>query len=92
MLRRLAPENDERIWTVAEVASALGVPAITGTLHHHPNPGALGLREALDLSLPTWANRGARPKVYPRARTPKSRPARTPTPWISGPSMAGTRT
>ena len=71
MLRHLAPENDERIWTVAEVASALGVPAITGTLHHHPNPGALGLREALDLSLPTWANRGARPKVHLSSQVPQ---------------------
>ena len=42
VLRYLALENDERIWTTAEVAETartLGVPAIVDTLHHAMNPG-----------------------------------------------------
>jgi UV DNA damage endonuclease len=73
VLRYLALENDERTWTVAdvaEVATTLGVPAITDTLHHHLNPGGLALKEALDLSLPTWELRGARPKVHLSSQDP----------------------
>jgi len=65
--RYLALENDERVWTVAEVvrtANALGIPAITDAFHHDLNPGGLTLKEALDLSLPTWAPRGVRPKLH----------------------------
>jgi UV DNA damage endonuclease len=67
ILRYLALENDERVWTVAEVtrtANALGIPAITDAFHHDLNPGGLTLKEALDLSLPTWAPRGVRPKLH----------------------------
>jgi UV DNA damage repair endonuclease len=42
VLKHLALENDERIWTVAEIvrtASSLNIPARTDTLHHL-NPGA----------------------------------------------------
>ena len=73
VLRYLALENDERTWTVAdvaEVATALEVPAITDTLHHHLNPGGLTLEEALDLSLPTWEVRRARPKVHLSSQDP----------------------
>ena len=73
VLRHLALENDERTWTVAdvaEVASALEVPAITDPLHHHLNPGGLTLEEALDLSLPTWEVRRARPKVHLSSQDP----------------------
>jgi UV DNA damage endonuclease len=73
VLRYLALENDERIWTVAEVvavASSLGVPAITDTLHHDLNPGNLTLREALDLSLPSWEVREARPKIHLSSQDP----------------------
>lgn len=73
VLRYLALENDERIWTAAEIAAtatALGVPAITDTLHHDLNPGGLTLREALDLSLPTWDGRGARPKLHLSSQDP----------------------
>ena len=65
VLKYLALENDERVWTVAEIvatASALGIPAITDAFHHGINPGGLTLREALDLSLPTWD--GRRPKLH----------------------------
>ena len=67
ILRYLALENDERVWTVAEVtrtANALGIPAITDAFHHDLNPGGLTLKEALNLSLPTWAPRGVRPKLH----------------------------
>ena len=77
VLRYLAIENDERIWTaaeVAEVARTLGAAAITDTLHHSLNPGGLSLEEALDLSLPTWETRGVRPKVHLSSQDPEKRP------------------
>jgi UV DNA damage endonuclease len=67
VLRYLALENDERIWSVSEVvgtARALGIPAITDAFHHELNPDGLTLEEALDLSLPTWEHRGVRPKMH----------------------------
>ncbi|HKH10214.1 MAG TPA: UV DNA damage repair endonuclease UvsE [Rubrobacter sp.] len=75
--RYLALENDERIWTVEEIvgaARALGVPAILDNLHHGLNPGGLSLGEALDLALPTWERRGARPKVHLSSQDPTKRP------------------
>lgn len=72
VLRHLALENDERIWSVPEVveaAGALGVPAITDTLHHALNPGGVSLREALDLTLPTWGER--RPKLHLASQDPE---------------------
>jgi UV DNA damage endonuclease len=73
ILRYLALENDERIWTVAEVvrtADALDIPAITDAFHHDLNPGGLTLKEALDLSLPTWAPGGVRPKLHLSSQDP----------------------
>ena len=77
VLRYLAIENDERIWTVAEVTGAartLGVPAIADTLHHALNPGGLTLEDALDLALPTWEARGVRPKIHVSSQDPEKRP------------------
>jgi UV DNA damage endonuclease len=77
ILRYLALENDERIWTVEEVCRAarpLGIPAILDNLHHSINPGSLSLREALDLALPTWESRGVRPKVHLSSQDPTKRP------------------
>jgi UV DNA damage endonuclease len=77
VLRYLAIENDERIWTVAEVTRAarfLGVPAIADTLHHALNPDGLTLEEALDLALPTWEARGVRPKLHLSSQDPEKRP------------------
>ena len=77
LLRYLAVENDERIWSVAEVADAadqVGVPVIADTLHHALNPGGLSLVEALDRSLPTWRQRGARPKVHISSQDPLKQP------------------
>jgi UV DNA damage endonuclease len=55
---------------VAKVATALKVPAIIDTLHHHLNPGGLRLKEVLNLSFPTWEVRRARPKVHLSSRDP----------------------
>lgn len=74
ILRYLAIENDERIWSVPEVvetATDLGIPAITDTLHHELNPANLTLEEALDLSRPTWKPRDARPKVHISSQNPE---------------------
>jgi UV DNA damage endonuclease len=73
VLRYLALENDERVWTVAEIvraARALGIPAIADAFHHDLNPGGLTLREALDLSLPTWEPRDVRPKLHLSSQDP----------------------
>jgi UV DNA damage endonuclease len=73
VLRHLALENDERVWTVAEVAEVAGsldVPAITDTLHHNLNPAGLTLKEALDVTLPTWRIREAPPKVHLSSQDP----------------------
>ncbi|MGB3633213.1 MAG: UV DNA damage repair endonuclease UvsE, partial [Rubrobacteraceae bacterium] len=77
VLRYLAVENDERIWTVPEVVEAatnLRIPAISDTLHHDLNPANLTLREALDLSLSTWEVRGARPKIHISSQNPEKQP------------------
>ena len=77
ILRYLALENDERIWTVAEISHtvrALGIPAITDNLHHRLNSGGLTLGEAFDLALPTWEVRGVRPKIHLSSQDPKKRP------------------
>lgn len=74
VLRYLALENDERLWPVADIvqtARSLGVPAITDAFHHRLNPGGLTLRESLDLSLPTWNVRRARPKVHLSSQDPE---------------------
>jgi UV DNA damage endonuclease len=74
ILRYLALENDERLWTVADIvqtACSLGVPAITDAFHHGLNPGGLTLREALDLSLPTWKMRDARAKIHLSSQDPE---------------------
>lgn len=77
VLRYLALENDERIWTASEVvetARALNIPAITDSFHHGLNPGGLSLREAIDFSLPTWEMRAARPKLHLSSQDPEKRP------------------
>ncbi len=77
VLRYLALENDERVWTVPEIvetARVLGIPAITDAFHHGLNPGGLDLEEALDLSLPTWEARGDRPKLHLSSQDPEKQP------------------
>jgi UV DNA damage endonuclease len=70
VLRHLALENDERLWSVVEVVEAAGrleVPVIVDTLHHALNPGEIDLASALDLALPTWTRR---PKVHLSSQDP----------------------
>jgi UV DNA damage endonuclease len=77
VLRYLALENDERVWAVREIvetALSLGIPAITDSFHHRLNPGGLTLEEALDLSLPTWEPRNARPKLHLSSQDPAKQP------------------
>ncbi len=74
VLKYLALENDERVWTVVEIvdtARALGIPAITDTLHHNLNSGSLTLEKAFSLSLPTWEDRGVRPKLHLSSQDPE---------------------
>jgi UV DNA damage endonuclease len=77
ILRYLALENDERVWSVAEVvgtARVLGIPAIADAFHHGLNPGGLTLEGALDLALPTWEPRSVRPKLHLSSQDPDKRP------------------
>ena len=70
--RHLALENDERVWTAADVvgvASRLGVPAIVDTLHHRLNPGSLTVKEAVRAAAPTWT-RGRRQKLHISSQDP----------------------
>ena len=73
ILRYLALEGDERIWSIRQilpVAAALGVPVIVDALHHRMNPDGLTLAEAIDLALPTWSGRDIRPKVHISSQDP----------------------
>ena len=77
VLRYLALENDERVWSVPEIVDAarsLGIPAITDAFHHDLNPGGLTLEGALDLSLSTWEPRGIRPKLHLSSQDPAKQP------------------
>ena len=77
ILRYLALENDERVWTVAEVvetARVLRIPAIADAFHHGLNPGGLTLEKALEVTLPTWEPRGVRPKLHISSQDPDRRP------------------
>ena len=77
ILQYLALENDERVWSVPEIvetANSLGIPAITDAFHHGLHPGGLTLKEALDLSLPTWEARGDRPKLHLSSQDPEKQP------------------
>jgi UV DNA damage endonuclease len=77
VLRYLALENDERVWSVAEVVETsrvLGIPAILDAFHHGLNPGNLTLEEALTVALPTWEPRGVRPKLHLSSQDPDKRP------------------
>lgn len=76
ILKYLALENDERVWTIGEISSAataLGVPAILDSFHHGIHPGGLTLREALELAIPTWEGHG-RPKLHLSSQNPNKRP------------------
>lgn len=65
VLRWLALEHDERLWSlrkVLPVAEQLGVPVIADNLHHRLNPDGLTLKEAVRAGIDTWDRR--RPKLH----------------------------
>lgn len=82
ILKYLALENDEKIWTVEDVAGAaraLRIPAIADAFHHSLNTGGLDLGEALELALPAWAQTPAgadrgRPKLHLSSQDPDKQP------------------
>lgn len=74
ILRYLAFEHDERLWSLRQVlpvAEALGIPVIVDNLHHHLNPDGLTLKEAVRLATSTWGHR--RPKVHLSSQDPHKR-------------------
>ncbi len=74
ILRYLAIENDERLWTVEDVlpvAEALGVRVVVDALHHAVNPGRLTLAQALEQAFATWRER---PEVHLSSQAPGKRP------------------
>lgn len=65
ILRWLALEHDERLWSLRQVlpvAEHLGVPVIVDNLHHQINPGGLSLKQAVQLGISTWKDK--RPKLH----------------------------
>ncbi|MCS7222380.1 MAG: UV DNA damage repair endonuclease UvsE [Anaerolineae bacterium] len=65
--RRLALENDDSIFSLADVYRVhrrTGVPLVFDYLHYlNHNPEGIELAEAIDLALNTWP-KGVRPKVH----------------------------
>jgi UV DNA damage endonuclease len=76
ILRVLALENDERVWSPGEVipiARRLGVGAIVDTLHWRLNPGGMALEDAVREAAGTWGSgRGSRgrPKLHISSQDP----------------------
>lgn len=65
ILRWLALEHDERLWSLRQVlpvAEQLGVPVIVDNLHHQLYPDGLTLSQAVRLGVSTW--NGRRPKLH----------------------------
>lgn len=65
--RRLAVENDDRLFDAAEVlslATRIGVPVVFDWLHHQANPCRAPLAEVLPAIFATWTRADGRPKVH----------------------------
>ena len=67
--RRLVVENDERVYSVADLlplCERTGVPLVVDTLHHRLNPGAaaMPLGEALVAAFATWRAVDGPPKLH----------------------------
>lgn len=61
ILRRLAIENDERQFSLADnhrIHASTGVPLIFDTFHHELLNEGESLQEALDVVIPTWTGHG----------------------------------
>lgn len=78
VLRYLALENDERIWSTPETLEAsrrLGVPMVLDVFHHGFLSGGLPYKEAVALAISTWKTRGrnSRPKIHLSSQNPDKR-------------------
>jgi UV DNA damage endonuclease len=72
---RLALENDDRIWSAAEVyplAVDHGLPMVADTLHNavHPSQPELPIERLLELGALSWRRLGLRPKVHLASQRP----------------------
>jgi UV DNA damage endonuclease len=80
--RRLVVENDERIYTVADLlglSEHTGVPVVLDTLHHRCNPGPAGpgpraLHDLLRAVFQTWAGADGPPKTHFSSQSPDRKP------------------
>jgi UV DNA damage endonuclease len=65
--KRLSLENDDRTYTVEDLAplgETLGVPLVFDVHHHRCNPGSLTVEEATALSLASWERLGREPYFH----------------------------
>ncbi|HYG68889.1 MAG TPA: UV DNA damage repair endonuclease UvsE [Anaeromyxobacteraceae bacterium] len=77
--RRIAVENDDRIWSAREVfalARGHGLPMVADQLHDAilPSTPPLGVRALFDLARPTWTSLGLRPKYHVASQRAGARP------------------
>ncbi|MEW6635656.1 MAG: hypothetical protein AB1425_02455 [Actinomycetota bacterium] len=80
VLRYLALENDERVWSVPEIVetvSALEIPAICDVFHHALNPTGLSLRRLWIRRCRPGRHGASVPSCTSPARTRQNSPART---------------
>jgi UV DNA damage endonuclease len=85
--RRLALENDDRVWTAREVLSIAknhGLPMVADSLHNQvlPSSPQLSLAELIHLASQTWSNLGLRPKYHLASQQPATKPG-THAPWVA---------
>jgi UV DNA damage endonuclease len=65
--RRLSLENDDVIYTVADlypVCRDLGIPLVYDVHHHRCNPDGLGVAEATQMSVEAWDRAGKEPYFH----------------------------
>lgn len=76
--RRLALENDDRVYTIADlapVAKDLGIPLVYDVHHHRLNPDGLSVEKATDITLESWATSGREPWLHLSSPKDRSHPA-----------------
>jgi UV DNA damage endonuclease len=77
--RRIAVENDDRIWSAREVfplARDHGLPMVADQLHDavFPSDPPLGPRALFELAAPTWRALGLRPKYHVASQREGAKP------------------